>query len=198
MGRGGARLCHRGSPRLDFLELESRGDLLTEGVENLRPAHLSLGLDAQRLDVLAQNGQVAFARAEVGSQLGNGIHVLGQPETHRQDEGDHHEQEHPRGKPGRDDQAASALWADEPVLPCVGYVARMEEVDRETSAHSPRSASPNACRNCEPAGRGTSPTCAARTSMAWSGSMISKGAESPRRSASQRPMYGMSAQPASA
>src|SRR5439155_10322385 len=130
----------------------------------------------------------------IGAELVNGANVCVKSDPRGQNERDD-DDEHDPAASGRYNPTPTALWPDEPVLPGIGHVARMGQIDAEARAHSPLRANPNAWRNCGPGSRGVSPIEGARTSCACRGSMISKGADRPRRSASQRPMYGMSAQP---
>src|SRR4030095_9152783 len=105
------RLARRGRRRgwrqahFDLLQLDGRGRLSAEGVEDIRPAHLALRLDAQGLQVLAEETEIAVARGEGRAELGNGALIPGQAKGGGQDEGDHHEQDDAGAYTSHDQQA---------------------------------------------------------------------------------------------
>src|SRR5712692_8368043 len=196
-GHGLARRWRRrGRPdALNFGDLERRRDLLTERRHELGPPYLPLRLDRQRLQIGAQDSDLAFALGEVGPLLRKASLVNRQlPARHDLGHGADHQ--HDDASDQGEDESAPALGADKPILPGAGHPSRVQQVDGEPGGHSPRSPKPKAWRNWVPPFP-SSASCGALTSTALSGSMSSKGALSPSRSESQRPSSGISAHPPS-
>ena len=192
--RGRARAGRRGRPpHLDELQLEPRGGLLTQGRQDVGPAHLTAGLLGEGLEVRSEQAQLGIAGGQVAREPRHRGEIVPEAPGRRQHarEEDREQDEH-AGQ--RDEgEAPAPAGSGDPVPATTGRPGRDAGGRRESACSRPPASSQSPQRQPERleeprSGRPRSSAAwRASISTAVKGSISSSGAPSPSRSASHRP-----------